>query len=673
MNNFKRNNKTSLLIWVLFVFISLLVGAIGLRLKLDEEAYKILGVVGLVSMGVVFLAFILGVISSIVKIKKKIIPSKVRDKLTDEFNFAEDNFDKFISRLRNKNLIYGIYFFIIGLIGFVGYLCVSFILFVKLQYVVPYIILMPICVCPLWRKIECFLLRGNDDPWFDWFETDFPQIYASFEETAEKVFNKKMKIKVGFGENLISSAKKIGDTLYLRLNTYAFYILTEKELIASLIREFFILKDKELIKIDKTLKNRDIYKNEVPYGFIFSGIFSFIIEDTMTSFDFAYSAISRRVEKKADEFISKTEYAEDYITAYKKLSVFNAFLGDPQSYIYLNLYKNGGDVRCFTNYVFDYFKELYEVRHSKWVKLVENKLKPLVTDKLTYKEKVKIIGKEALPFVIENNLTEDTKYLYERLFQLGNESVKLFYDMKKAEFEECNRIILRYEQNPEDYDERLKLISVAHAFVTMGEIDKAEQVYKTILKQDNLPESCFDYGAFLLTIKDDSSGIDYIYKSMENENIVDDGFELLGKYFILSGDSEGYERYCEYKKNKMDELVSGVNDRIINENSRLDKPTIEDHVLENIIEVLSKDDNITEIYCADAKVMSGKPITVFGIRVRNKSEQSLVESFERVFSILDNDYGEYDTFLVSMDNEKERKIVKNMLKDKDFLKYTKNF
>ena len=88
--------------------------------------------------------------------------------------------------------------------------------------------------------------------------------------------------------------------------------------------------------------------------------------------------------------------------------------------------------------------------------------------------------------------------------------------------------------------------------------------------------------------------------------------------------------------------------------------------LNEIIEKLSKDDNITEIYCANAKTQAGKDILLFAIAMRNKTEGAFMETYERVFSILDNDYAKLDSFLISTDLEPKNKIVLKIKGDGDF-------
>jgi hypothetical protein len=182
------------------------------------------------------------------------------------------------------------------------------------------------------------------------------------------------------------------------------------------------------------------------------------------------------------------------MTAYKKQSVFDAYLSDPRSFIYLSFYKNGEDFKRFNQFIFSHFLYVYPTYAEVWNRQVENELKVFESKKLTYSEKVQIIKYEPVNITYEDNTTPEMNCIYEELGAMCYETTKNFFEMRKVGFEESDREIMRYEQNPSEYNERLKLISLCHAYYTMGRIDKTEEVYQELLSKDNTCESIFDYG-----------------------------------------------------------------------------------------------------------------------------------------------------------------------------------
>ena len=66
--------------------------------------------------------------------------------------------------------------------------------------------------------------------------------------------------------------------------------------------------------------------------------------------------------------------------------------------------------------------------------------------------------------VWKDNLTQEMKCIYDKFGVEYYEVTKQIYEAKVNQYQEFDREIMRYEQNPEDYSERLKLIGIAHAY-----------------------------------------------------------------------------------------------------------------------------------------------------------------------------------------------------------------
>ena len=665
----ERKNKFNIIIGLLFFSITLLFAVLGKRLNLSEEFLVSLDFyTGLIVL-LVSVALVVGMIYGEIKKNKKLIPSKERQRLKEEFNFAEKDFNVFAKKLKRLNRFYNVYIVVITCLGCIGYLGCSFLLFVRFS--VYFLLALAYLPAPIWRVLNLVLIKSQDREISSKINSDeFPETVEFIQNEVNNFWGEKVETVVYFGSNDLLTVEKYGKGIRVGVHTFAFFLLTKNEISALLYREISALKDKKINRLVKLLKSRTYVSNEIsPIIGINSALFSFIIINTLTGFQFSKSAINRKIEKESDLLLKGTTYLDGYIKAYKKKSIFECYLEDERSFIYLTLYKRGEDLRYFTNFTFYRFLELFPLYGDCWTKQVENKLIAKVSDNLTYREKIENLDVENTQVEFKDNLTQEMKCIYDKFGVEYYEVTKQIYEAKVNQYQEFDREIMRYEQNPEDYSERLKLIGIAHAYYTLGDIDKTEEIYNKILEKDNSLESYFDYGAFLLTVKKDEKGVEYIYKAMENENLVDDGFSILGRYFILSGDENGYEKYSEYKENKMDKLVSEMQDRILEEKKPFSDITLDNLVLEEILENLSKDDNISEIYCADGKTRSGKTIYVFAISVRNKNRDAFFESYQRVFSILDNEYGKYDTFLLSVDNEKQRKSVKNITKNEKFLKF----
>ncbi len=661
-------NTSKMLVNLLFLLIALLVSAIGLKLNLGDTVARGVFQIGALAGLLSFLLLAFGMFTPFVLKSKKGNPSKIRQKLTQSFNFAEANSNKFLRRIQIKNALFFTYYLIVCLIGVIFFIGVSFCFFIKPITIVS-LPLIFVATVPVRKTLEYFLkkdsLNFNDD---GIKKEEFESTFSTFEKVVKKELGSGYRLNLGFGSIHSLNASKVAKTIQINVNSYAFMLFNKKELEALTEREILALKDRKCKKIVEILQSRKLYLAISSSNKVFGGYFSFIIGDTVSNFDFAKNALKRILERRKDELLVGTEYSIYYLTAFTKQGVIDSFFGDARSFITLKLSQDECLIRRFVQSVYNIFLDLFPIYGREWESLVKNKLKAVVCDKLTYKEKLDILQLDNVSFEIADNSTDEQKELYEKYNVEYYESTKLAHEPKFRAIEEYYRKIERYEQRLEEYDERLKLIGVAHAYYMTAQLDKAEEIYNAILNSgDSSSETYFDYGCFLLLAKKDVKGVDYLYKAMENENLVEEGLEVLGKHFITSGDEKSYQEFCDYKSKKLDEIINGYDGKMLDRNAVFTNTTLENSVLEEIVQKLAKDDNLEEIYCVDSKTKAGDKITVFAVAVRNKTQESFIETYERVFSILDNDYGKYDTFLISIDAEPDKKLVNRLKSDKNFL------
>ncbi len=664
-----RFNKTKLLLWALFILLSILIASIGLRVELSAEVYEKVYFVGLICGGISLLCFLFGVFY-FVKKNSSVSFYKKREKFKKFFAKAEQFPQKYINRLKGKNLLFNLYYVFISVIGFAFFSLTSFCFFVKPILLLGFPCIMA-TVSPIWRLLEYFLRKDQIDYVSgDISKEEYPQTFEFFENVVKENLGDRYTLKIDLSSSELITAKLVGKILRINLNSYSFMLLTKEEIKATLIRALNTLKDKTCKGLIKLKKSRNIYSGGVPIGPLFSIYFSFIVYDTLLEFDIFGHFLDCQFEKRADLLIKDTPFAKDYLRAYKKNEVLNNYFHDGRSFIILKLCEND-NLKDFAFVIFSHFIDLLPNFSKEWEQNVERKLKAEIPLQLTYSEKCGSLGISVDCGEFKDNSSPEEKVIYDKSNAEYYRGAKLAHDAKKQSIEGFYAEIYHYEQSPESYDERLKLINIAHAYYTVNQLDKAEEIYSRIIQEDSTPETLYDYGCFLLLAKNDRRGIDYIYKAMKNENLVEDGLIVLGRYFVNAGDKEGYEKYSEYKNNRLAELEKGAKDRVINIKVEFKKSKIDKDLLSEIVDKLSKDDNLTEIYCADSKTKSGKDIIVFGIAVRNKTQESFINSYERVFSILDNDYGKYDTFLIAVDSPRDKVLTKKMKKDEKFKVFTR--
>lgn len=665
----KKLSKTDLLIGALFALIALLFGAIGLRVNLEIGVYALIFCVALICGLISLLYFVFGVVAHFALKNFKGLPSEKRKGFVALFNDAEEKGVKAVDGVLFKNFLFYFYYATLSLLGLIFFCGASFCIFVK-----PLVLIaLPfgfIAVCPLWRLIEYLLKKekpvGLDD---GIKKSEYESIYSLFGDLAKKYYGANCSVNLTFSAPFILNVEKIGNSVNVYLNEYIFFLLNEREIESVFLRNVLQNNDGVCKKIKKAYFSREIFTPKVPYGLFFNLYFSFAVIDTALEFDFIQKSLLRTLEKRTDELLVGSGYEEDYLRAYKKFSVFEYSFAVAKHKLNYELCKTINNLRSYLNSVYEIFVDLAKTCALSWETRIESKLKAVICEKLTYAEKSKVLGVDVKCGEFYDHTTAEQKTLYDEYNLTFFEGTKVFYEPKIQQIEDLNREVFRYEQEPEKYVERLQLINVAHAYYSLARVDQAESVYKKIIESgDDSSEIHFDYGGFLLLAKDDPSGIEHIYKAMENENFIEDGLDLLGKFLIYYGDEKEYARYCDYKEKRLDDFAKEYTAKSLSRDIALTQSKIEKSVLDEMTAEITKDENVEELYCADAKTQSGGDVTIFAFSVRNKSsEDAFVQTYERIFSILDNEYAKYDTYLISIEIEMDKKLVEKIKKDEGFL------
>ena len=154
-------NISKFLVTLLFFLIAMLSSAIGLKMGLNwtilRAVFQIGISVGLISLSMLVLGFIIAIIISS---KKKSNPSKLRKKFADSFNFAEAHLKRFVAKIKLKNALFLAYYLFVCLIGCISFVCISLCFFVK-PITIIFLPLIFVEVVPLRKAFEYLLKKDN--------------------------------------------------------------------------------------------------------------------------------------------------------------------------------------------------------------------------------------------------------------------------------------------------------------------------------------------------------------------------------------------------------------------------------------------------------------------------------------------------------------------------------
>ena len=163
--------------------------------------------------------------------------------------------------------------------------------------------------------------------------------------------------------------------------------------------------------------------------------------------------------------------------------MLDGYFGDARSFITLKICNDEGSIREFVSSVYNIFLDLVPIYGKEWELDVEKKLKAVVCSSLTYTEKKTNFGFDVDCGEFINNCTDEQSAVYEKYNSIYYANTKRAHEPKKRAIEDFFRDIEHYETNPQEYDERLKLIGVAHAYYMTAQLDKAEEVYNKIIEK----------------------------------------------------------------------------------------------------------------------------------------------------------------------------------------------
>ena len=211
------------------------------------------------------------------------------------------------------------------------------------------------------------------------------------------------------------------------------------------------------------------------------------------------------------------------------------------------------------------------------------------------------------------------------------------------------------------------MLNIAECYKIAGDFDNAIKIYNQLSENGkDTSELLFEKGVTLLTIKDDS-GIDLLMRATENENYTERALSIIDTYIINSCKRRKYYEFIKVKNEKLQNLYSAKNRFNFKFDKDFTATSIGEKSIESIVEFSAKDENIVKIFISDYISKNGNKITILGFYTKNSDNLPLYETYQRLFSLLDNEFGYIDTLLIPLDREK--KMMKKFLKEKTSLKY----
>ncbi|MDY2900938.1 MAG: hypothetical protein SOT09_02845 [Candidatus Borkfalkiaceae bacterium] len=589
--------------------------------------------------------------------------AKNNEELKKKSDFARRNKEKFFKKTLLKRGMIVLYLFFLQFIIVTTFFIASLLMFVR-PFAIAVVILTADAV---FSCVKHFLVE--DEVYYPEIEIDeneYSELYSLL-KVVYAAFGIKRVISFVTCDAGIAFRRRNGIN-ELHIGISAYQLMSDEELKAAIYREIAFESDKNLKKLSRYDLYIEKFKRMAAKTFLSGKSFGFLrlLEG---AFVFDRVLFEREISSATDKKIAETPYSLPYARAFKKMTVYDCFVNDERCNINKQLFSSELSAGSYGDFILDEFFIHYGLYGAEWEREIERRFSPEIPVERTFAEKLSDLNVdfERTELTFDKSYDDEYHRIMATLNEINFQCIKEEYRARKEGYEYMLNQIARYENNREDFNERRALLNIAECYKVAGDFDNAIKIYNQLSENGKeTSELLFEKGVTLLTVKDDS-GIDLLLRATENENYTERALSIIDTYLINSGKRRKYTEFIKIKNEKLQKLYSAKKDFDYNfDNGFIATGAGEDFV-KSVVEFSAKDENIVKIFISDNISKNGKPITVLGFNVKNSDNLPLYETYQRLFSLLDNEFGHIDTFLVPLDIE--RKLTKKFLKEKTSLKY----
>ena len=661
----KKNIISSMLAFLFVAGISLLLAFAGKIYFAQCEQLDNFGIL-LAALSVVILIAAFGVkpAFAIRQMKKESDDvEKINEGLKKRSDFAGRNKEKFFKKVLLKRGITVLYLFFLQFVIVAAFFVASLMMFVRPIAIAVVVLTADV----MFFGIKFFLVED---------ESIYPEIVIDGNDHSElyslidcvyRAFDIKKFVSFVACDTKIAFMCKNGLN-ELRIGISAYQLMSDEELKSAIYREIAFESDKRMKNLLRYDMYIEKYKRIAARTFLSGKTFDFL-KLLEGAFAFDKVLFERELSSLTDKMIAETPYSVPYANAFKKLLIYDCFVNDERCNINKELFSSELNAGAYGDFILDKFFIYYGLFGAEWEREIEQRFSPEIPVERTFAEKLSDLNvdSERVELNFDKNYDDEYHRIVSAINAINYQCIKEEYRARKESYEYVLDRIARYENNREEFVERRELLNIAECYKIAGDFDNAIKIYNQLSKNGkDISELLFEKGVTLLTIKDDS-GIDLLMRAIENENYTERALSIIDTYIINSGKRRKYNEFIKVKNEKLQNLYSSKNRYNFKFDKDFTATSIGEKSIESIVEFSAKDENIVKIFISDYISKNGNIITVLGFYTKNSDNSPLYETYQRLFSLLDNEFGYIDTLLIPLDREK--KMIKKFLKEKTSLKY----
>lgn len=383
-------------------------------------------------------------------------------------------------------------------------------------------------------------------------EDDFPELYAMVKKAAQTL-NCDGKVKVAFFDDFNAGIAKFGDTYSVQLGAILLNLLSKEELYNVLLHEFAHMANDKDNSTKEALYHHWIMTGTNPH--FFSRLISFLYSFADTLYIFHFSlykyAISVVNETSADRKMA--EYGDIHYasSALLKLKYHALYSWEEHTIDTECIFEPEEAHKTILKKEIQDFRNALSTRTDFWNRLIDVEILARSASHPTLQMRLHTLG-ILVPTICESDDSQSykeecaraTEYVEELIYQRNIENYdelrKTYYLEPKSQIDDWES-----EQQPlkaESYGD------IVQALRCLGRISEANALCERAIQELDDIAACFAYfmkGYFLLHAYD-ASGIDYIYKAIENNsNYIHEGLDIIGEFCCLTGRKKDLENYRE--------------------------------------------------------------------------------------------------------------------------------
>ena len=478
-------------------------------------------------------------------------------------------------------------------------------------------------------------------------EDDYPALYALARKAAAAT-GATSKIKIAILDDFNAGAANINNTISIQLGALLLNGLSEAEVYCVLLHEFSHAKDEaRQEKINNYYQYIcDLYSNNITniYLGITKHLFTFIDVYFNIQYRLYLYAVSLTRESTADKAMAICGDNEIAASTLIKIKYYELYTWEKGTYdTPCKMESEKYDTNSLKNEILK-FKDATQLNAEKWNTLINNELLSRSATHPTLKMRLESLGISKIVVLYPESSAEYTtdceraiEHVSTLIAEQNNES---YEEYRKFYYIESKELIEKWECNgkpivAEEYGD------ICDALRRLGRNTEALELCENAIRLLDDVGSCYAYfikGCFLLHSFDES-GIEYIYKAIENNyNYVDEGLDVIGHFCCLTGQEDQLELYRERAVALREENKIHFEASVLNKKDKLSAELLPDGMLEDILAHITSghSDRIEKIYLVRKTITDDFFTSAFIIKMASDTdEDTRYRILHKAFNYLD--------------------------------------